>query len=158
MSERDLQFFKERVNVKVFTPRSSKGLPLSFASQFAPPDNPSRLFREDRETFDQLVSSPTDAFVDRLYPGVKRQKIENERNYIYEIVHHAWLSGIDLGGEEGLRRLLQLVMNPPFEFIGVLPVTQYIEAENRRARLLNKINTLLSGPEPFIIIRKLVAT
>lgn len=147
MSERDLRLFKERVMVRVFTPRSSKGLPLSFASQFAAPDNASHLFQEDRETFDQLVSSLTDAFVDRLYPGVKRQKIENERNYLYEIVHHAWLSGIDLGGEEGLRRLLQLVINPPFDFIGVLPVSQYIEAENRRARLLNKINTLLSGPE-----------
>jgi hypothetical protein len=147
MSERDLRYFKERVIVRVFTPRSSKGLPLSFASQFSPPENASRLFEEHRETFDQLVSSLTEAFVDRLYPGVKRQKIENERNYIYEIVHHAWLNRIDLGGEDGLRRLLQLVIEPPFDFIGVLPVTQYIEAENRRARLLNKINTLLSGPE-----------
>ncbi len=139
--------FARRVVVRIYTPRSSKGLQMSFGSQFEAPEDPKRMFQQDRETFDDLVASLTNAFIDRLYPGTKRTRIENERNYLYEIVHYAWLHGIDLSGEEGLKSLLRLVQDPPFETIGGLPVDQYINAENRKARLVNKINTLLSGPE-----------
>jgi len=147
LGEPNIAEFGHYTEVRIFTPRSSKGLPVSFASQFEAPDNPRQLYGEDRETFDELVKSLTEAFVGRLYPNTRRTKIENERNYLYEIVHYAWLEGIDLSGEQGLRRLLRLAAEPPFEFIGDLPVDQYIKAENRLARLLNKINTLLSGPE-----------
>ncbi len=143
----DLVEFAKRTAVPIYTPRSSKGIPVSFASQFEAPSNARQLYKEDRETFDELVKSLTEAFVDRLYPNTRSSKIENERNYLYEIVHYAWVHGIDLSGQRGLKCLLQLVAEPPFEFIGGLPVDHYIKAENRLARLLNKINTLLSGPE-----------
>ena len=142
-----VQAFKDRVHVRVFTPRSNKGMPIGFASPLGAPPYPVDLYRKEKETFDNLVASLTNAFMDRLYPGVKRTKIENERNYVYELVHHAWLHRISLHGEPGLRQLLRLVEEPPFEEIGGLPVTQYIDAENRRKRLLNKINTMLAGPE-----------
>ena len=147
LGEAEVREFYDKVEVRIYTPRSSKGIPVSFASQFEAPENPRQLYAEDRETFDELVKSLTEAFVDRLYPNTRRPKIENERNYLYEIVHHAWLNGVNLSGQEGLHELLSLVDAPPFESIGGLPVWQYIDEGNRRRRLLNKINTLLSGPE-----------
>lgn len=84
--------------------------------------------------------------LDRLYRS-PRYKIENERNFLFEIVKHAWERGINLEGKEGLKRLVHLIQDPPFNFIGELPVPQYIDAEGRRSRLLNKVNTLISGPE-----------
>jgi hypothetical protein len=143
----DVESFRRVVDIRVFTPRSNKGLPIGFASPLGAPPYPVDLYRQEKETFNNLVASLTNAFMDRLYPGVKRPKIENERNYVYELVHHAWLHGINLHGEAGLRELLRLVDEPPFEEIGGLPVPQYIDAENRRKRLLNKINTMLAGPE-----------
>ncbi len=143
----DVGELRRSIHVRVFTPRSNKGLPIGFASPLGAPPYPVELHKQERETFDNLVASLTNAFMDRLYPGVKRTKIENERNYVYELVHHAWLNGINLHGEAGLRELLRLVEEPPFQEIGGLPVPQYIDAENRRKRLLNKINTMLAGPE-----------
>jgi hypothetical protein len=147
LSLEEVARFREQVHIRVFTPRSNKGKPIGFASPLGAPPYPVDLYRKERETFDNLVASLTNAFMDRLYPGVKRTKIENERNYVYELVHHAWLHGINLQGEEGLRALLRLVEEPPFSEIGALPVSQYIDAENRRKRLMANINTMLSGAE-----------
>jgi Bacterial protein of unknown function (DUF853) len=143
----DVKSFKSSVVFRVFTPRSSKGIPLSFASPLGAPPYPMEMHETDPESFNNLVASLVNAFLDRLYPGTKRAKIENERSFVYELVHHAWVHGINLHGENGLRELLMLVENPPFNEIGGLPVPQYIDSENRRHRLLNKINTMLTGAE-----------
>ncbi|MBW1739064.1 MAG: DUF853 family protein [Deltaproteobacteria bacterium] len=145
--EAKLREFSEKAVFKIFTPRSSKGIPLAFASPLAAPKDAMRLYKTDKEAFDNLVGSLSNAFVDRLYPGTKRTKIENERNYIYELVYHCWLHGINLEGKEGMLSLLRLAEEPPFKEIGGLPVDDYINAGNRRRRLVNKINTLLSGAE-----------
>lgn len=147
ITDADLTTYREKVYFRVFTPRSSKGLPLSFASPLGAPPYPVEIFRTSPETFNNLIASLVNAFLDRLYPGVKRTKIENERSFVYELVHHAWLHGISLHGEPGLRQLLRLVEEPPFQEIGGLPVSQYIDAENRRNRLLNRINTMLAGDQ-----------
>jgi len=147
MSVEDIMEHRKRALFRVFTPRSSKGLPLSFASPLGAPPYPVDLHKTDPETFNNLIASLVNAFLDRLYPGTKRSKIENESSFVYELVHHAWLHGIDLQGERGLLQLLRLVQDPPFTEIGGLPVEQYIDAENRRNRLLNKINTMLAGAE-----------
>ncbi|NMA30766.1 MAG: ATP-binding protein, partial [Candidatus Methanofastidiosa archaeon] len=139
--------FKKNLNVRIFTPRSSKGIPLAFASTLGAPENVKELYDDDPDSFHNLLSSLINAFVDRLYPNTKRTKIENERNYLYEIVQYAWRHDINLEGEKGLRTLLQLVANPPFSTIGELTVEQYICTEKRLERLLNKINTMLTGAE-----------
>lgn len=143
----DIEDYRQRVEFRIFTPRSHKGLSLSFASPLGAPPYPLELYKTDQETFNNLIGSLVNAFLDRLYPGTKRNKIENERSFVYELVHHAWLHGVDLQGERGIRELLRLVQEPPFTEIGGLPVEQYIDAENRRNRLLNKINTMLTGAE-----------
>ncbi len=147
LSEEEVIKFRKSVDFKIYTPRSTKGIPIGFASPLGAPPYPSEIYKGDREYFDNLVASLTNAFIDRLYPGVKRTKIENERNFIYEIVHYCWLNNENLAGKEGLLNLLKLIDNPPFGSIGGLPVEQYIDAENRRRRLRNKVNTLLSGAE-----------
>lgn len=143
----DVEAYRQQVSFRIFTPRSNKGLPLSFASPLGAPPYPMELYATDPETFNSLIASLVNAFLDRLYPGTKRTKIENERSFVYELVHHAWRNGINLQGEPGLLELLKLVQDPPFADIGGLPVEKYIDAENRRNRLLNKINTMLTGAE-----------
>ena len=66
--------------------------------------------------------------MDRLYPGTKRTKIENERNYLYELVYYCWLHSVSLEGKEGMLQLLRLAEEPPFTEIGGLPVDDYINA------------------------------
>jgi len=147
LQEEELKEFKKKVVFNVFTPRSSKGTSLAFSSPLSAPKDAIKLFNRDRETFNNLVASLSNAFVDRLYPGTKRTRIENERNYLYELVHYCWLHEANLEGRDGMLELLRLAEDPPFTEIGGLPVDDYINAENRKRRLINKINTLLSGPE-----------
>lgn len=142
-----LEKFKDKIDIKIFTPRSKKGIPLAFASPLSAPEDAIRLYKEQQEEFNNLVASLTNAFIDRLYPGVKRSRIENERNYLYELVHYAWLHYVNLDGKNGMLKLLRLAEDPPFSEIGGLPVDEYINAENRKRRFLNKINTLISGAE-----------
>lgn len=147
ISRNAVKNYSNKASFKIFTPRSTRGLQIGFGSPLGAPPYPVELYKTNKEDFDKLVASLTNVFIDRLYPGTKRTKVENERNFLYEIVHYAWLHNINLQGESGMLELLRLIQEPPFTDIGGLPVEQYIDAENRRRRLLNKVNTMLSGPE-----------
>lgn len=139
------QRLRSQVKTVVYTPRVSRGVQLGFPAAIAAPTDLGAL-QQDGE-LDELVRTVTDAFLDRLYPGTRKQKIENERSFLFELVKAAWLQGEDLHGKRGIARLLRLIEEPPFSRIGELPVPQYIDAENRRNRLLNKVNGLISGPD-----------
>jgi hypothetical protein len=147
ISSNTVRDYSNKALFRIFTPRSTKGVQIGFGSPLGAPPYPIELYKTNKEEFDKLVASLTNAFIDRLYPGTKRSKVENERNFLYEIVHYAWLHNINLEEVSGMRELLHLIQEPPFAEIGGLPVEQYIDAENRRKRLLNKVNTTLSGPE-----------
>ena len=136
-----------KIETRIYTPRRARGIQLAFPAALGAPSDAQELARGNPQEFRELLRAVTDAFLDRLYPRTARTKIENERNFLFEIVKYAWENGIDLSGIEGLKRLLNKIEEPPFHMIGGLPVPQYIDAENRRSRLLNKVNTLVSGPE-----------
>lgn len=138
---------KEKIEVRLFTPRRARGIQLAFPAALGFPEDVQDLMRKSPQEFRELIRAVVDAFLDRLYPRTLRTKIENERNFLFEIVKHSWERRINLSGTEGLVRLLTMIDRPPFDIIGGLPVPQYIDAENRRSRLLNKVNTLVSGPE-----------
>jgi len=138
---------KQEVSLRILTPRRPRGIQLGFPAALGAPDDAVTLAEQQEAEFKELVRAQTDAFLDRLYPKTARTKIENERNFLFEIVAWCWRYGVDLSGIEGLEVLLREIQNPPFDLIGGLPVSQYIDAENRRSRLLNKVNTLISGPE-----------
>ncbi len=136
---------RTEVKTVVYTPRVSRGVQLAFPAAIAAPDDLTAVTGSGE--LDELVRTLTDAFLDRLYPGTSKQKIANERSFVFELVRTAWLRGQDLHGKQGIARLLRLIQDPPFSRIGELPVEQFIDAENRRNRLMNKVNGLISGPD-----------
>jgi predicted ATPase len=142
---RTAQQLSSQVRTVVYTPRVSRGVQLGFPAAVAAPADLRGLQKAGE--LDELVRTVTDAFLDRLYPSTRRQKIENERSFLFELVKASWLQGENLHGKPGIARLLRLIEDPPFSRIGELPVPQYIDAENRRNRLLNKVNGLISGPD-----------
>lgn len=138
---------KEKLDLRVFTPRLARGIQLGFPAALGAPPDAKHLAQKNETYFKEYVRAVTDTFLERLYPKTSRAKIENERNFLFEIVDWSWRRDVDLCGINGLKDLLRLIIEPPFTTIGGLPVSQYIDAENRRNRLLNKVNTLISGPE-----------
>lgn len=141
------RYLRDKAEIRIFTPRRARAIQLAFPAALGAPPDAQDLARKNPQEFRELLRAVTDAFLDRLYPRTLRTKIENERNFLFEIVKDSWERDVDLGGIEGLKRLLYGIEEPPFDIIGGLPVAQYIDAENRRSRLLNKVNTLVSGPE-----------
>lgn len=138
---------RQRLGLRILTPRLARGTQLGFPAALGAPPDATQLAQKDETQFRELVRAVTDAFLERLYPKTARAKIENERNFLFEIVDWSWRHGVDLRGIDGLRALLDMVDHPPFEVIGGLSVEDYIDAENRRNRLRNKVNTLISGAE-----------
>ncbi len=141
----DIQNLRQRVRFRVFTPASRRGIPIGFGAPLRAPSR--RLQQADSEDVRSLLDSVVGALIERLYPGVRSTKVRNERNFVYEIVKHCWSTGIPLDGKEGLQTLMKLIQEPPFGFIGDMPVADYIDDKNRRRELLIKVNTLISGPE-----------
>lgn len=138
---------RQKLDLRIFTPRLARGIQLGFPAALGAPADAKQLARKSETDFKEFVRAVTDTFLERLYPKTDRVKIANERNFLFEIVDWSWRNDVDLCGINGLKTLLDRIDNPPFDIIGGLPVRDFIDAENRRNRLRNKVNTLISGPE-----------
>jgi hypothetical protein len=138
--------FKRNVQVVIFTPTSKKGIPLGLSSFPPVPQDVREVYDREPETIIGMIDSCTGSLVQRLFPGTKVDKVENERAFLYALVEHAWLHGIDLERLTGLANLIELVQNPPIDKVGVLPLNKHI-SKRRREELAVKINNLLVGVE-----------
>jgi len=146
LTSREIARFKENTRITIFTPVSNKGIPLALSSLPSPPADVKELYEREPETVISMIDSLTASLVERLFPGEKPSKVENERKYLYALVEYAWLNGIALEGLQGLAHLVELIQNPPFDRIGVLPLDEYISTQ-RRTQLAAKVNGLLIGAE-----------
>jgi len=136
--------FQSQVEVNVFTPRSKKGIPIAF-SPFVEElsANPQALMGRDAEDFKNMLRKMTVQFVKKL--AVRgRDNIERAEGYIYEIAKHALEQGQSLHGEDGLRRLIDLILSPPMTHVGARPVDEYINAK-KRGVLADHVNLFLSA-------------
>lgn len=141
LAETNVREFSNNVAVEIFTPRSEMGRRVSIPLISSPPPDINRLFIEDPDTASVMVSSMAEALVRRVIPSGQRDR---ETDYITAIIEHAWKTGEDLTGEEGLGQLVSMIMEPPFENIGVLNIDKHIPI-NRRQKLAQAVNGQLVG-------------
>ena len=139
--------FAESVDVKIFTPGANYGIPLSLANQLSPPSNAKTLRKLDADLYKEMCAAVTDAFLDRIYPGSNRQSYERERAFMHTLMKWCWDKDEGLVAEAGLRRLQDLIIDPPFTEVGGVPVTEFIDKGARRVRLRDKLATQLAEPE-----------
>lgn len=136
--------FQSQVEVNVFTPRSKRGIPIAF-SPFVEElsANPRALMERDDEEFKNMLRAMTTQFVKRL--AVRGQnRINRAKAYIYDIAKHALEQGQSLHGEDGLRRLIDLILSPPITHVGARPVDEYMPTRERAA-LADQVNVFLSA-------------
>ncbi len=139
--------FARDIAVRVYTPRSGVGRPVSLASFPKLGRRPDECDAQERQDYETLLQSFARAFMARLYG--KSDAIDNRREeaaLLNSLLRHAWESGESLEGLEGLERLVLRIVSPPVQRIGALPVEMAIEPRARE-KMARRINTSLTGVE-----------
>lgn len=131
-------------DVRILTPGSTAGIPLSLIDSLDPPEG--GYDEADEEARDEI-----DALVTALlgFVGIEADPV-GSREYIllFHLIEHAWRAGHGLT----LEALVASVANPPIDRIGALTMDAFFP-ERERAKLMMALNNLVASP-PFQVWRK----
>lgn len=132
-----LRRLRDAAEVKIYTPGSEAGEPISILSSFgAPPE----VIREDGDLFQERIATSTSSLLALL--GIDADPVKSrEAILVSNVLQAEWSAGRDLD----LAGLIQSVQNPPFERVGVLPLESFYPSGDR-FELAMAINNLLASP------------
>jgi hypothetical protein len=142
--------FREAVDIAIYTPGSSAGLPVSVLSSFAKPQAV-----EDPDLLREYITNTTTSLLGLL--GIQADPIRSKEHIlIANILSTVWAEGqrLDMPG------LIQLIQNPPLAKVGVFDLESFYPSRERY-ELAMSLNNLLASPgfqawmegEPFDIQR-----
>jgi len=132
-----IQRLRDSVDMTIYTPGSSAGLPLTVLRSFAAP--PAALL-EDGDAMRERVQASVSGLLALL--GIEADPIRSREHILLaNILDRAWREGrdLDLGG------LIQEIQQPPFERIGVMDLESFYAAKDR-FELAMTLNNLLASP------------
>lgn len=128
---------RESAEFAIYTPGSEAGLPLSILSSFAAP--PTEL-AADPDLMRERLSTTAASLLGLM--GIDADPIRSrEAIYLSSLLDHAWRQGRDLD----LGALIQLIQEPPFERVGVMPIDSFYPSKDR-FELAMSLNNLLASP------------
>ena len=141
MTGEKVRRFVEDVEVRVLTPKSSAGIPVSISPKLDAPPQFSKLTEEEPSTVSDLL----DMSVTSLLNIVRPRKSTQDRHaisYLSSILEHEWKQG----NEVDMTGLIGLVQNPPFKKVGDLPLDQIL-SKKERGRLAADLNLFNVDPK-----------
>jgi len=128
---------RQNVDLSIYTPGSSAGLPISVLQSFTAP---AAEFVEDSDMYRDRVQATATGILSLLRidadPITSREHILLSR-----LLDHAWREGRDLG----VAALIAAIQNPPLERIGVMDLDTFYPAKER-FKLAMRLNNLLAAP------------
>ena len=129
--------FREAVDLAIYTPGSSAGLPLTVLKSF---EAPPAVLRDDADLFRERVAAATAGLLSLL--GIDPDPVRS-REYVLvsNLLYHAWSQGKSLD----LPALIREIQEPSIDRIGVLPLEDVYSAKDRR-KLAMTFNGLLASP------------
>lgn len=129
--------FRDKVGIKVYTPGSRAGIPVSILSSF---DAPPFEILDEPELLGDRVENTVTSLLGLM--GIEADPIQSPEHILFsQILLHAWRDEEDLT----LPKLIQRVQDPPFKTIGVVPVDSFMD-EKKRFALAMQLNNLLASP------------
>ena len=132
-----IERLREAVDLAIYTPGSTAGLPLTVLRSFAVP--PPGLM-EQAEAYRERVASTVSGLLALL--GISVDPITSREHILLaNVLDHSWRAGNELD----MASLIQAVQSPSFEKVGVLDVETFFPAKERFA-LAMKLNNLLASP------------
>jgi hypothetical protein len=128
---------RDKVGIKVYTPGSNSGIPVSILSSF---DAPPFEILDEPELLGDRVENTVTSLLGLM--GIEADPIQSQEHILFsQILIHAWRAEEDLT----LPKLIQRVQEPPFRSIGVVPVESFMD-EKKRFALAMRLNNLLASP------------
>ena len=146
LNDRDVNDFKKKVAVNVFTPRSNAGFRLALSAFVEPPEELEKLREKDQDLFEDIIQFMAETFISRL--TLTKKQSDKAKGYVYEVIKTFWNRGINLRGRDGIKRVLDEVMNGEagIEQIGGKATSDYISDKDRE-NISDAINSLLIGAQ-----------
>ena len=129
--------FRDAVDLAIYTPGSTAGLPLSVIKSFAAPPE---AIRNDADMLRERITAAVSGLLALL--GIDADPLQSREHVLLSnILQHAWSEGrnLDLAG------LIQAIQSPPVTRIGVLELDAFYPPKDRFA-LAMQLNNLLASP------------
>ena len=125
---------RDAADVRVYTPGSDAGLPVSVLGDLAPPGA-----EAGSEAFRDRVDGTVGGLLTLL--EVEADATAPEHVFLSQVVSEAW----DRGETLGVEALIRALLDPPFETLGVMPVEDFFPDRDRKG-LAMKLNGLVASP------------
>ncbi|MGQ0601648.1 MAG: helicase HerA domain-containing protein, partial [Anaerolineales bacterium] len=132
-----IQRLRDAVEMVVYTPGSSAGLPVSILKSFAAPD---QAVMEDGELLRERIGVTATSLLGLL--NIVADPIQSREHILLStIIHWSWSQGKDLD----LAALIGHIQNPPVTKIGVLDLESFYPGKDRFG-LVMALNNLRAAP------------
>jgi hypothetical protein len=129
--------FRDAVDITLYTPGASAGVPLTVLRSFAAP---SAATRHDDDALRERITAAAAGLLSLL--GIEGDPLRSrEHILIMHLLEHAWRQGqnVEMAG------LIRSIQQPPFEQVGVMDLESFYPA-NDRFELAMSLNNLLASP------------
>jgi hypothetical protein len=128
---------REAADFSIYTPGSNAGLSVSILKSFAAP---AKAVREDEEALRDRINTAATSILGIV--GISADPVKDREHILLSsLFNDAWSAGRDLD----LPALIQEIMTPPFEKVGVVDLESFYPSKDR-TRLAMLINNLLAAP------------
>ena len=128
---------RETVDMAIYTPGSTSGLPISVLSSFKAPGD---ALKADRDAYRERVQATATSILALLDMNAD-PLTSREHILIANILEHNWEMGRDLD----IAGLINAIQSPPLERVGVMDLESFYPSKQRFA-LAMQLNNLLAAP------------
>lgn len=132
-----IRMLREKCEMRIYTPGSDAGRPLTILKSFAAP-SPEVI--NDSDALRERIQSATSGLLALL--GIDADPVRSrEHIFISNVLDHTWRKGKDLN----LGQLINHIQKPPFDKVGVMDLDTFFPSKDRM-ELAMTINNLLASP------------
>lgn len=132
-----IKHFKEKTDLRIYTPGSNAGIQVSILKSFAAPP-PS--IRDDSELMRERVNTTVTSLLGLL--GIDADPIRSRDHILLSnILNSVWMTGNDLD----IAALIQQIQTPPMTKVGVMDLDSFYPSRDR-FELAMALNNLLAAP------------
>ena len=129
--------FRDAVDLSIYTPGDASGRPLQILRSFAAP--PAEIMRDATALRDRVMSAVSGLLA---LLGIEADPVQSREHILLStILNRAWRAGRDLD----ITALINEIMKPPFEKIGVFDIESFYPAKERFG-LAMSMNNLIASP------------
>jgi hypothetical protein len=128
---------KDSVEMAIYTPGSTLGIPLTVLKSF---DAPSEEQRRDAAAIADRITASISGLLALM--GIESDPMTStEHILLASILHHHWGQGKSLT----LEQMVQLIQKPPINRVGVVDLESFMSATDR-SKLALRLNNILASP------------